>query len=190
MVVCGEAGRANEAIDMVQKLKPDLVVMDITIPGRDGLDLIKDLKARHPDLLVVVFSMHDEALYAERALRAGARGYVMKSEGPGDLVRAIREVLRGGLFVSEAGKEQILRRLVLGREEQAQHGVHLLSDRELQVFRLLGKGDTTRAIATQLHVGTSTVESYRANVKLKLGLSNASELVSCAARFVAGNPDD
>ncbi|NQT93590.1 MAG: response regulator transcription factor [Lentisphaerae bacterium] len=184
LAVCGEAGNDVEAMRALEDLRPDMVITDISIPGRDGIELTKDLKAQRPDLLVIVLSMHDESLYAERAFRAGAAGYVMKSEAPDHLVGAIREVLNGGLYASPEYKDRTMRRLFLASSQQAQSPLELLSDRELEVFQHLGHGHATRDIASRLNVSASTVESYRANIKRKLRLKNASELVCGAAEFV------
>lgn len=182
LAVCGEAGDAREAMRMAAGLEPDLAVVDIAIPGRDGIELIRDLRAAQPGIRILVLSMFPEALYAERALRAGAGGYVMKSDAPDRLIEAIREVLKGHVSVSDAGKDRILRRIGYGPAEK-RVGVDLLSDRELEVFRLVGEGSTTRNIAKRLSVSVSTVESHRAAIKTKLDLKNAAELAARAAHF-------
>lgn len=185
MVVCGEAGDAPGGLAGVAKFNPDVVIVDITLDEGSGLDLIKDIRARRPDLPVLALSMHHENLYAERAIHAGARGYVMKREPVGDLLSAIRKVLDGHLAVSE----NIVYRLIGARNRasgvESPSPADILSDRELEVFRLFGEGCGTRQIAAKLRVATSTIESYRAAIKVKLGLASGTELVARAARFVA-----
>jgi len=189
LVVCGEAGDAPHGLAAVAAHRPDVVVVDISLEEGSGLDLIKDLHARIPELPILVLSMHPENLYAERAIRAGALGYVMKRKPVSDLIAALRKVLGGHV----AASEDILSRLVgVGRKTGSSGGVSpadLLSDRELEVFRLFGEGHATREIAAKLRVALSTVQSYRAAIKQKLGLRNGTALVSRAARFVATEPD-
>jgi DNA-binding NarL/FixJ family response regulator len=190
LVVCGEAGSAPEGLAAVAERRPDVVIVDISLEDGSGLDLIKDVHARHPGLPMLALSMHHENLYAERALHAGARGYAMKREPVEAVLAALRKILSGQVAVSE----NIVSRLVAppgrGSEPAADSPAGLLSDRELEVFRLFGEGCGTRQIAARLHVAVSTVESYRASIKQKLQLGNATELVSHAARFVASEGDD
>ena len=185
LTVCGEAADARSGLAAAARLRPDVVIADLTMDEGNGLDLIKDLHARFPNLPVLVLSMHHENLYAERAVRAGARGYVMKREPVGRLLAALRKVLAGHVALSE----EIVRRLLVaperGREESADSPAEVLSDRELEVFRLFGNGMGTRAIAAKLRLAVSTVESYRSGIKQKLGLAGATELVARAAQFVA-----
>lgn len=181
--VCGEAADARSGLAAAAKLRPDVVIADLTMDEGNGLDLIKDLHLRHPELPVLVLSMHHENLYAERAVRAGARGYVMKREPVAAVLAALRKVLSGQMALSE----EIVRRLldVPARVRKAAASpAEVLSDRELEVFRLLGQGLGTRQIAAKLRLATSTVESYRAGIKQKLGLARATELVARAAQFV------
>jgi len=184
MAVCGEAGDASGGLAAVAKCRPDIVIVDISLDKGSGLDLIKDMHAQYPKLPILALSMHHENLYAERALRAGARGYIMKSEPASMVMMAVRKVLRGQTAVSE----NIVNRLVgrRGRAEQSEDcsPTDVLSDRELEIYRCLGEGHGTRKIATKLHIAVSTVESYRAGIKQKLNLNNATELVASATRFV------
>ena len=182
--MCGEAEDASTAVAAAVKLKPDMVIADISLPGRNGLELIKDLHALQPGLPVLVVSMHDESIYAERVLRAGGRGYVMKGEGGQKLLTAIQQVLGGGIFVSENISARILE-LFSGRRSGASP-VEKLSDREFEVFQLIGQGRSTRDIAAELHISIKTVEVHRVNIKEKLDLKTASELIHYAVRWVDG----
>lgn len=185
LVVCAEAQDAPRGLAAVAAKRPDVVVVDISLEEGSGLDLIKDIHAQHPTLPILALSMHPETLYAERAIHAGALGYVMKRQPVSDMIAAVRKVLTGHVAVSE----EILARLVQTRRKEVKSGgttpADALSDRELEVFRLLGEGHNTAEIATRLRVASTTVQSYRAAIKEKLGLRNATELVSRAARFVA-----
>jgi DNA-binding NarL/FixJ family response regulator len=181
--VCGEAGDAGTTLNAVNKLKPDLLLADITLPDKNGIELIKDLQAMQPALAVLVISMHDESLYAERVLRAGARGYIMKQEGGKKMMQAIREVLNGRIAVSEKMSARILEIFSGRRAETERSPIERLTDREFEVFQLTGQGKGTRAIAEQLHLSVKTVEVHRANIKEKLGLKSAPELISYAARW-------
>lgn len=186
LVVCGQAATTAEALKEIGRTKPDVVIVDITLANGNGLDLIKDLAATHPNLRTLVLSTHDEKIYAERALRAGARGYVMKQTPTAGVLKCIREVLTGQICVSDEMRSRMLA-LLNGRQTGPTAGVALLSDRELEVFRLLGHGHGTADIARQLCVSVSTVETYRAHIKEKLGLANAMDLVSTAVRWVQEN---
>ncbi len=183
LVVCGEAEKAAQALDAVEKLKPDLVLADISLPDRNGLELIKDMRALQPGLAVLIISMHDESLYAERVLRAGGRGYIMKQEGGRKLMTAIRQVLNGQIYVSEKMSARILESFS-GRPASTDASVDKLSDRELEVLELVGEGKGTREIAAQLHLSVKTVEVHRAHIKEKLNLKTAPELVRFAVRWV------
>jgi DNA-binding NarL/FixJ family response regulator len=181
--VCGEAADAAQAISILLSSKPDLVLADISLPGRSGIDLIKDVHASNPKLPVMVLTMHDEALYAERALRAGARGYMMKQVSGDRLLHGIREVLSGKICVSSAASGDIMKKL-LSRNIHGTHGPNLkLSDREFEVFRLLGEGYSTGQIGERLSLSPKTVESHRKNIKAKLEIKTSSQLVSFAARW-------
>jgi DNA-binding NarL/FixJ family response regulator len=184
LAVCGEADTASSAVEKVAQLKPDLVIVDITLPGRSGLELIKDIQAMHSGTLLLVVSMHEESLYAERVLRAGARGYVMKQEGGKKLLEAIRQVLNGQIYVSPSMSARILEVFSGHRPEAADSPVAGLTDREFEVFRLIGQGANTRDIAKNLRLSVKTVEVHRLNIKAKLKLSTASELVHYAVRWM------
>ena len=185
LVVCGEAANARGGLAAVAKLRPDVAIVDLTMDDGNGLDLIKDLHARNPKLPILVLSMHHENLYAERAVRAGARGYVMKREPVGRVIAALRKVLGGHMALSEEIVSRLLGAPNHGPAAASDSPADVLSDRELEVFRLFGNGMGTRAIAKILHLAVSTVESYRSGIKQKLGLASATELVASAARFVA-----
>lgn len=185
--VCGQAGTAAEALREIPRAKPDVAIIDLTLAGGSGLDLLKDLAVRHKALPTLVLSTHDEKLYAERALRAGARGYVMKQAPTAIVLQAVRTVLAGDIFVSDEMRSRLLGRFHRGGLPETS-AVALLSDRELEVFRAIGEGHGTREIAAQLHVSVSTVETYRAHIKGKLGLANAMDLVGAAVRWVQQNP--
>lgn len=182
--VCAEADTAGQAIDIVSKQKFDLALLDISLPDKSGLELIKDFHALRPEMPVLIVSMHDEMIYAERVLRAGGRGYIMKQAGGQKFLTAIRQVLAGQVFVSENMSARILE-MFSGRQPQnAGSPVRKLSDREFEVFQLIGQGVSTRAIAEKLHLSIKTVEVHRANIKEKLGLKTANELVRYAVRWV------
>jgi DNA-binding NarL/FixJ family response regulator len=184
LVVCGEAENAAEALDAVGACRPDLVLADITLPGKSGLELIKDIKAIRPGLPILVISMHDESLYAERVLRAGARGYITKHEGGERLMQAVRHVLSGQIYVSEKMSAHILERFSGGQVAPVCSLVAQLSDREFEVFELLGEGLSAHEIAGRLHISTKTVDAHRANIKAKLVIKTTSELISYAARWI------
>ena len=182
LIVCGEAETAGQALDAVANLKPDLVLADITLPGRNGIELIKDICALQQAMLILVISMHDESLYAERVLRAGARGYIMKQESGPTMMRAIRQVLAGRIYVSDKMSARILE-YVAGKRTEASP-IERLSDREWEVFQLIGRGKSTVQIAEELHLSPKTVETHRARVKEKLDLRTMTELISFASRWV------
>jgi DNA-binding NarL/FixJ family response regulator len=185
LAVCGQAGDLAEAMAVIDRERPDLVLVDISLPGRDGLELLKDIRARHPPMLTLVLSMHDESLYAERALRAGARGYVMKGAAPETLVQAIRDVVAGELVVGKEIVKRVLQRVgQTGTGGIAGSPVDRLTDRELEVFRLIGEGHNRNRIANELHLSVKTVEAHRANIRQKLGAENAAEVMQRAVRFV------
>lgn len=184
--VVGQAADAEEALDQFDTLAPDFVLADISLPGMNGLELVKHLTARQPDLKILVVSRHDEALYAERAVRAGAKGYVSKLQADDDIVHAIRYVLRGGIYLSDELKDKLLFGAAVGRKAPMQSPLEVLSDRELEVFEMTGRGLPTREIAERLHLSVKTVESYRARIKTKLGLDSGTELMQHAVRWVEG----
>jgi DNA-binding NarL/FixJ family response regulator len=181
--ICGEAGDAETALEMARRLKPDLLIVDISLGSSSGLDLLKQLHVDLPGLVSLVVSMHDEALYGERAITAGARGYVMKDKAPEQIEAAIEQVLCGRIYTSPALTERLLQK-VLGRPAPAATAFEALSDRELQVFESIGRGRSTRGIAADLHLSVKTIESYRANIKDKLGLTSGTELVQRAVLWV------
>lgn len=183
LTVAAEARTAEEAVAEVAREKPDLALIDITLPGRSGLELIKDLQAMEPDLPTLVLSMHDETLYAERVLRAGARGYVMKQEGGKKLIEAIRRVLDGQISVSEKMSARILE-IFSGRAGQSnQSPVERLTDREFEVFQMIGEGLGTRQIADRLKLSVKTVEVHRGHIKEKLNTKTGPELIRYAVRW-------
>jgi len=183
LMVCGEADDAAQALDQIEKLKPDLALVDITLRSTSGLELIKDLRIRAPALSILVISMHDESLYAERVLRAGGRGYVMKQEGGKKLMEAMRQVLSGKTYVSEKISAKILD-LFSGRPAESSSPVERLTDREFEVFRLIGQGLSTKEIADKLRLSAKTVEVHRVNIKHKLNVGTAPELIRFAVRWV------
>ncbi len=183
--VIGQMSSAEEAMEEVERLEPDLVIIDISLPGMSGMELVKHLQARMPDLRTLVVSRHDESLYAERSIRAGARGYIMKLEAGDVIVKAVRHVMDGGIYVSDEINERLLLSMAAGgRERISQSPLEVLSDRELEVFELTGRGTGTRDIAERLHLSVKTVESYRARIKKKLNLESATELMQHAVQWV------
>jgi DNA-binding NarL/FixJ family response regulator len=188
LAVCGEAETSREALDQAIRLKPDLVLIDITLPDKNGLELIKDIRAVLPETLLLVISMHDESMYAERVLRAGGRGYIMKQEGGKRLMEAIRQVLSGQIYVSAKMSAKILEGLSGRKTAGGNSPVESLSDREFEVFQLIGQGASTRLIAEQLHLSTKTVEVHRVNIKQKLNLKTAPDLIRFAVRWIESEP--
>jgi DNA-binding NarL/FixJ family response regulator len=187
--VCGETGTAPEALQLVGSVQPDIVIVDISLASGSGIELIKDIKARQFDVAVLVLSMHDEMLYAERALRAGAGGYVMKSEATQKVVQAIHKVLEGEIYVSEKVSALMAKKFIAGNAKENSSPLELLSDRELEVFQLLGQGFNTRQIADHLNVGFKTVQGYSARIKVKLNLTTATELLREALRWHESRDD-
>jgi DNA-binding NarL/FixJ family response regulator len=177
--ICGEAEDAKLAVEALKKSAPDLVLMDITLPGKSGLELIKDIRVTHPNLPILVLSMHDESLYAERALRAGAGGYITKQQSPAELISAIRQVMCGQTYVSRQISEKILK-LYSGRQIATTSPLETLTDREFEVFRLIGDGRSTAQIAPQLHLSPKTVAVHYANIRRKLKLESYSDLIRYA----------
>ena len=182
LVVCGEADNVRGALELIQRVQPQLAIVDITLKNSGGLDLLKDLRARGIDLPVLVLSMHDESLYAERALRAGARGYITKQEASAEVMTAIRQVLSGEVYLDHRVMQRMVRNVVT--KATSRSPIERLTDRELEVFDLIGQGRTTREIGWRLSVGVTTIDTYRARIKEKLGLINAAQLHSEAARWV------
>lgn len=185
MTVCGEADNIQQAMEVIRATRPDIAIVDISLRGSSGLELIKDLRAQEIDLPVLVLSMHDENLYAERVLHAGARGYITKYETSSVVIEAIRTVLAGEVYVSKQMTSKIISRMSAARPRGAgASGLELLADRELEVFRLIGCGRTLKEIAELLHLGESTVDTYRARIKEKLGLRSAAEVYLRAGQWV------
>jgi DNA-binding NarL/FixJ family response regulator len=184
LTVCGEAHDAVQAMALLEKLQPDLVLLDMSLPDKSGLELLKDIRAFAPRTPVLIISMHDETLYAERVIKAGGRGYIMKQEGPEKIVQAIRKVLFGGISVSESISTQILDAMSGGKSGTSS-SVSTLTDREFEVYRLLGQGKEPHEIARTLHLSIKTVDTHRAHIRQKLGLRNATELIHHATRWTA-----
>ncbi len=185
MMVSSEAESAQEALQIIEKQKLDLVLLDISLEASSGLDVLKDLRTRFPELHTLILSMHEESLYAERALRAGARGYIMKGASPEKLIQAIRQVLAGEIYLSESMTKTALARI--GNGKHSPYTIEDLSDRELEVFQLIGRGFGTREIATALHLSVKTIASHRENMKLKLNLKSSSALVQHAIHWAQTN---
>jgi DNA-binding NarL/FixJ family response regulator len=181
--VSGEADNVHDALQLIEQKKPDIAIVDLTLKGSSGLELLKDLKAKEIDVPVLVLSMHDEALYAERVLKAGARGYITKNQVSREVMTAIYAVLRGEIYLPARIASRILESVAVGKK--GENGVTELTDRELEVFQLIGRGRTTREISNQLHLGVSTVDTYRARIKTKLHLENSSQLCHEAIRWVS-----
>jgi DNA-binding NarL/FixJ family response regulator len=182
LVVCGEAEEAMGALHVLSSAHPDVLIVDISLNGPDGLDLLKSIRGTHPTLPVLILSMHDESLYAERALRAGANGYIMKQEATERVLVALRRILNGEIYVSDRIANKLLKHFITG-SGAVQSSIADLSDRELEVFRLIGKGHGTRQIAEELHISIKTVESYQAHIKEKLSLRSARELIQHAMQW-------
>ncbi|MET0583628.1 MAG: response regulator transcription factor [Candidatus Binatia bacterium] len=184
LTVCGTAEDIYEALKAMQTLKPDIALADISLKGADGIELIKNLKIRMPALPVLVLSIHDESIYAPRALRAGARGFIMKQEATENVLLALRRVLSGEIYLSKRMANKMLQQFVGASGTAQKFSIDRLSDRELEVFRLIGQGHGTRRIAEELRLSVKTVESYREHIKEKMTLSDASELVQHAIQWL------
>ena len=183
LLVCGEAESAPQAVQAIALARPDIAIVDISLKGSSGIELIKNVKQSHPDMAVLVLSMHDESLYAERALRAGATGYIMKRESTQKVIEGIRHVLAGKLFVGDLVKDEFTRRVAENKKQPPRSPVEELSDRELEVFEMLGQGLGTRQISDALHVSIKTVQVYCARAKEKLNVGSATELLREAIRW-------
>ena len=183
--VCGEAGNAAEAMDVIRKLHPDMAIVDLSLPGANGIELIKNIRAEFPSLPILVLSMHDESLYALRALRAGADGYVMKHEAMANVIQAIREVFNGRPYLSPAMAAQVITKFAHRQAEGETDAVDRLSDRELEILELIGKGNEVRQIAKLLHLSPKTVETHRAHIKDKLDLKNSREVARFALQWLS-----
>jgi len=183
LAVCGEAQEMHSALSAIHATKPDILIVDISLNGPDGLELLKNIRLTAPRLPVLILSMHDESIYAERALRAGANGYIMKQEATEKVLIALRRILSGEIYVSDRIGNSMLRHYVRGADPSEHSSISDLTDRELEVFRLIGEGHGTRQIADALHLSVKTVESYQAHIKEKLSLRSARELVQHAVRW-------
>ncbi|MGA1790224.1 MAG: response regulator [bacterium] len=181
--VCGEADNAHNALQAIQESVPDVAIIDIRLKGQSGIELIKNIKVRYPDLPVIALSMYDESIYAERLLCAGAKGYIMKHEGCEKVIEGLHQVLDGGIYVSDKIRSKIMNKYIEKKNRMYESPLDVLSDRELEVFRLIGLGYGTRQIAKELFLGIKTIETYRAHIKSKLQLKNSSELVRYAIRW-------
>jgi DNA-binding NarL/FixJ family response regulator len=187
LIVCGHADSAPAALEQMRRLNPDLVVIDIALRGTNGIELLKWMKAERPHLAVVMLSMHEETLYALRSLKAGALAYVMKADGPKPVVDAINRALEGKLSVSSQLEEMLIFKAVHGSEAESATPVDRLSDRELEVLAMLGRGHPTRSIAMELNLSVKTIETHRAHIKEKLRLEDANEMIQFAIDWVAKN---
>jgi DNA-binding NarL/FixJ family response regulator len=183
--VCGEAGNASEAMEVIRKLHPDLAIVDLSLPGANGIELIKNIRAEFPKQPILVLSMHDESLYALRALRAGADGYVMKHEAMANVIQAIREVFNGRPYLSPAMAAQVITKFAHRQAEGEADAVERLSDRELEVLELIGEGKDVREIAKLLHLSPKTVETHRSHIKDKLDLKNSREVARFALQWLS-----
>lgn len=184
LTVCGEAEDVDSAKILIRKLRPDLVIIDITLKKSNGMDLIKEISTHHKDTKMLVLSMHDELLYAERSLQAGAQGYIMKQETSRSIVKAIRHILAGNIHVSQEIMDSLLKRVRTGQDSLDKSPVDNLSDRELEVLRMIGRGKSTGEIASGMNLSVSTISTYRERIKEKLNLKNAAELVRYAVHWV------
>jgi len=183
MNVCGEAEEANDAMNAIAESNPDLVIVDISLKCSDGIELTKSIKAKYPKLSIIVFSIHDESVYAERSLLAGAKGYLMKDAVSENIIKAIRTVLSGEIYVSSTILKQFMHQIAGDKTGDTNTPIENLSNREFEIFRLIGQGYKSSQIASQLHLSAKTIETYRSRVKLKLNLSNAAELLQYSIKW-------
>lgn len=181
-----QASSAQEAVALLDREEPDVLVADITLPDRNGLEIVKDLRSTHPNVKVLVLSMHDEELYAQRALKAGARGYIMKNAPYETLKSSLARVAEGGIVVSQAMSEKILAAFTTGTKPRSDEGLHTLTDREFEVFQLIGEGRNTGQIADSLRISTKTVDVHKLNIRTKLQLRDGGELTVFAVRWMEG----
>jgi DNA-binding NarL/FixJ family response regulator len=188
LTVCGEAEDARTALDRIAPSEADILIVDVSLDGPDGIELLKTIRSRDSKLPVLMLSMHDESLYAERALRAGANGYIMKQEATERVLIAIRQILSGEVYVSDRMAQKMMQQFIQRPGAAKRSSMAELTDRELEVFRLIGQGHGTRQIAEELHLSVKTVESYYAHIKEKLSLKNARELVQHAVQWVTDKP--
>jgi DNA-binding NarL/FixJ family response regulator len=189
IAVCGEAGNAAQAMPVIRQLEPNLVIVDLSLPGANGIELIKNIRAEFPKLLILVLSMHDESLYALRSLRAGAQGYVMKQEALENVITAINQLFSGRPYLSSAMSAQLITQYSKPADESETDVVDRLSDRELEVLELIGKGREVREIAKELHLSPKTVETHRTHIKEKLNLANARQVARFAVQWLAAQTD-
>lgn len=187
LIVCGEAEDRDQALELIETSKPQLAIVDLTLKTSNGMDLIKDIRDRYPKVQILVLSMHDETLHAERAIRAGARGYITKQEATKKIMVAIRQILNGDIYWSERAAAKVASKIARASKAATTSSVDLLADRELQVFELIGAGQSTRQIAAALHIDVSTVETYRARIKEKLNLEDSLALLQFAIRWHIAN---
>jgi len=185
--VIGEAEDHLTSLDLIKKLKPDLIIVDITLKNSSGLDLIKDIRLYLPEVFILVLSMHDEKIYAERVLRSGANGYLMKLEAPETVVDAMSSILEGNIYLSEEMSSEMLKKMVSGSKTTSSNKIESLTNRELEIFNFVGKGLSTRDIAKNLHISIKTVENHKANIKEKLNLKNGIELIQKATLWIEEN---
>jgi DNA-binding NarL/FixJ family response regulator len=186
--VCGEAGNAAEGLSVLRKCGPDIAVIDISLPGANGIELIKNIRAEFPTLPILVLSMHDESLYALRSIRAGAQGYIMKQEALENVVRALHEIVAGRPYLSAAMSAKLITNFAKGGDDGKTSPTDKLSDRELEILELIGKGHEVTEIARELHLSPKTVETHRAHIKEKLNLANARQVARFAVQWVAEQP--
>jgi len=184
LAVCREAHTAHEALETIEEIEPDIAIVDVSLKGQSGIELIKNIRIRYPELPILVFSIHDESIYSEITLRAGAKGYIMKQETSDKIITAIHRVLDGNIYISDRMASKMLCKFFDNQPGKNGSPSELLSDRELEVFRLIGMGFGTRQIANELFLGIKTIETYRAHIKKKLKLKNASELIKYAIQWV------
>ena len=187
LAVVGGAEDAPEALALIEAVRPDLALVDLSLKNSSGIELIKTIKTRYPDLLTLVISLYDESVYAERVLRAGARGFIMKAEATEKVMIAIRQVLEGGVFVSDTMRNRLLSSMARGGGKGDHTPTELLSDRELEVFQAIGNGRSTREIASLLNLSIKTIETYKSYLKQKLGLKNSTELMQFAVEWQVSN---
>lgn len=183
LFIAGEAHDTDSAMLVIEKVRPDLALVDVSLRGSSGIELTRKIVERYPETLVLMISMHDESVYMERSLRAGARGFIMKQETPESIISAIRKVLHGEIYINERMKDNMVNTFVLGKTKQVGYPVGSLSDRATEVLQLVGQGFSTRRIANELHVCVKTIESHYASIKYKLGLKNSHELISYAVKW-------
>jgi DNA-binding NarL/FixJ family response regulator len=184
VTICGEADNAQSALEAMRRHTPDVILMDISMPGKNGIELIKLMLAEQPRLIILVLSMHDESIYALRALRAGAKGYVMKQQAMENVLDALRKVIDGGIYISPQFGEKLVFKVIQGSDSDLGTPVDKLSDRELEVLQLFGRNKSTREIADTLHLSVKTIETHRAHIKEKLGFKDADEMVKFAVEWI------